>query len=112
MLIPFISPTSRSTQPESWPSDSLRSTMSITVAPLVLGGRVASSPLEEGSDLKGILFDAYSSTEPFLIYLREQAWEPLLGFLPFPLWDLKPRARSNEQNWHFHNRKQELRTSV
>src|SRR6266403_2865390 len=44
----------------------------------------------KGPGLKGVLY----STEPFLIYLWEQAWEPLLGFLPFPIRNLKPRARS------------------
>src|SRR6266481_1216238 len=32
---------------------------------------------------KGVLH----STEPFLIYLLEQAWEPLLRFFPLPLRD-------------------------
>jgi hypothetical protein len=42
------------------------------------------------SGFKGVL----DPTKPFLIHLLEQVWKPLLGFLPFPLWDLKPDACS------------------
>ena len=43
--------------------------------------------------------DDRCSGKPFLICLRKQAWKQLLGFFPLPLWDIKPCARSDEQNW-------------
>jgi hypothetical protein len=56
---------------------------------------------------KGILH----STEPFLIYFREQAWEALLVFLPFPLRDLESQTcggldlgRDDHINWDSMNR--------
>src|SRR5260221_13953702 len=56
----------------------------------VLGVRRCPAVLRKLPCFKGVLH----STEPFLIYLREQAPKPLLGFFPFPLRNLKPHTRS------------------
>jgi hypothetical protein len=34
------------------------------------------------------------SAKPLLVDLRKQAWKPLLCFLPFRLWGIKPHVGS------------------
>jgi hypothetical protein len=56
------------------------------------------------SGFQGILDPA----QPVLVYLKEQLWKSLLGFLPFLLRNLKTHARSDEQNWQFSSGRQKI----